>query len=137
MITPCPDHFMPRKENQYPLYRRLGWPEGQSKQVRKISPPPTRIRFPDLPAHREPLFTIITQRPDVYHLPCMCPVRINKNQNTGLDIRAYVTLFLNIPCNSLICWDRCKQNIWSAHSMDKLKGNFSILQKVCLSTLHN
>ena len=32
-------HFTPGK-SQYPLYRRLGWPQGRSGQVRKISPPP-------------------------------------------------------------------------------------------------
>ena len=30
----------PGKENQYPLYRWLGGPQGQSAQVWKISPPP-------------------------------------------------------------------------------------------------
>ena len=30
----------PGKETRYPLYRRLGGPKGQSRRVRKISPPP-------------------------------------------------------------------------------------------------
>jgi hypothetical protein len=34
----CPSCFTPGKENRYPLYRRLGGPQGQSGQVRKISP---------------------------------------------------------------------------------------------------
>jgi hypothetical protein len=36
---PHPSHFTPCKETRYPLYRRLGGPEGQSGQVQKISPP--------------------------------------------------------------------------------------------------
>jgi hypothetical protein len=37
-VTPRP-LFTPGK-NRYPLYRRLGGPQGRSGQVRKISPPP-------------------------------------------------------------------------------------------------
>ena len=36
---PRPSHFTPEK-TWYPLYRRLGLHQGQSGQVRKISPPP-------------------------------------------------------------------------------------------------
>jgi hypothetical protein len=32
--------FTPGKETRYPLYRRLGGPQGRSGRVRKISPPP-------------------------------------------------------------------------------------------------
>jgi hypothetical protein len=35
--TPRPNY--PREKNQYPLYRRLGGPQGRSGLVRKISPP--------------------------------------------------------------------------------------------------
>ena len=31
--TPRPGHFTPRKQTRYPLYRRLGGPQGQSGQV--------------------------------------------------------------------------------------------------------
>ena len=36
---PHPGHFFPGKETLYPLYRRLGGPQGQSGWVQKISPP--------------------------------------------------------------------------------------------------
>ena len=36
----CPGCSLPPGKTQYPLYRRLGGPQGQSRQVRKISPPP-------------------------------------------------------------------------------------------------
>ena len=35
---PC--RTLPAGETLYPLYRRLGGPQGRSGQVRKISPPP-------------------------------------------------------------------------------------------------
>jgi hypothetical protein len=38
--TPRPGRFTAGKETRYPLYRRLGGPQGQSGWVRKISPPP-------------------------------------------------------------------------------------------------
>jgi hypothetical protein len=40
LSTPRPGRFTPGKETQYPLYRRLGWPQGRSGRVRKISPSP-------------------------------------------------------------------------------------------------
>jgi hypothetical protein len=38
--TPRPCRFTPGKETRYPLYRRLGRPQGLSGLVLKISPPP-------------------------------------------------------------------------------------------------
>jgi hypothetical protein len=38
--TPHSSHFTPLKETRYPLYRRLGKPQGRSGWVLKISPPP-------------------------------------------------------------------------------------------------
>ena len=45
----CPGHSLPPGKTRYPLYRRLGGPQGRSGQVRKISPP-AGIRSPDRPA---------------------------------------------------------------------------------------
>ena len=39
-LAPRPGRFTPAKETRYPLYRRLGEPQGRSGRVRKISPPP-------------------------------------------------------------------------------------------------
>jgi len=35
-----PGHSLPPGKTRYPLYRRLGGPQGRSGQVRKISPQP-------------------------------------------------------------------------------------------------
>ena len=35
-----PGRFLPPGKTRYPLYRRLGGPQGRSGQVRKTSPPP-------------------------------------------------------------------------------------------------
>jgi hypothetical protein len=39
-LAPRPSRFTPAKEPRYPLYRRLGGPQGRSGRLRKISPPP-------------------------------------------------------------------------------------------------
>jgi hypothetical protein len=60
--TSRPGRFTPGKESRYPLYRRLGGPQGRSGRVRKISPPlgldprtvqPVASRYTDwaIPAH--------------------------------------------------------------------------------------
>ena len=35
-----PGRNLPHGRTQYPLYKRLGGPQGRSEEVRKISPPP-------------------------------------------------------------------------------------------------
>ena len=48
---------LPPGKTRYPLYRRLGGPQGLSGQVRKISPT-TGIRSPDRPARSESLYRL-------------------------------------------------------------------------------
>ena len=48
---------LPPGKTRYPLYRRLGGPQGRSEWVRKISPP-TGIRSPDRPARSESLYRL-------------------------------------------------------------------------------
>ena len=55
-----PGHSLPLGKTRYPLYRRLGEPQGRSGHVRKISPP-TRIRFPHLPARSQSLYRLSCQ----------------------------------------------------------------------------
>jgi len=45
-----PGRSLPPGKTRYPLYRRLGGPQGRSGQVRKISYP-TGIRSPDSPTY--------------------------------------------------------------------------------------
>jgi hypothetical protein len=44
-------------KNRYPLYRRMGGPQGRPRRVRKLSPL-TGIRSPDRPARRESLYRL-------------------------------------------------------------------------------
>jgi hypothetical protein len=55
--TSLPGRFTPGKETRYPLYRRLGGPQGRSERLPKISPP-TGIRSPDRPARSESLYRL-------------------------------------------------------------------------------
>ena len=48
---------LPPGKTRYPLYRRLGGPQGRSGPVRKISPPPTGFRSPYRPARIESRYT--------------------------------------------------------------------------------
>ena len=48
---------LPPGKTRYPLYRRLGGPQGRSGQAQKISPP-TGIQSPDRPAHSESLYRL-------------------------------------------------------------------------------
>ena len=48
---------LPPGNNRYPLYSRLGGPQGRSGRVRKISPP-TGIRSPDRPGRSESLYRL-------------------------------------------------------------------------------
>ena len=47
-------------KTRYTLYLRLGGPQGQSGQVRKISPP-TGIRSPDRPTRSQSLYRLLYQ----------------------------------------------------------------------------
>jgi hypothetical protein len=62
----CPGRFLPQGKNRYPLYRRLGGPQGRSGQVRKISPP-TGIRSPDRPACSQSLYRLSYPAHNVWH----------------------------------------------------------------------
>ena len=52
----APAVLLPRK-TRYPLYGRLGWPQGRSGRVRKITPPSpsNAIRSPDRPVRSQSL----------------------------------------------------------------------------------
>jgi hypothetical protein len=48
---------LPPEKTRYPLYWRLGGPQGRSGQVRKISPPPG-FNSPDRPARSQSLYRL-------------------------------------------------------------------------------
>jgi hypothetical protein len=56
LSTARPNRTLPPGKTRYPLYRRLGGPQGQSGQ-REISPPPG-IRSPDRPARSQSLYRL-------------------------------------------------------------------------------
>ena len=66
---------LPPGKTRYPLYRRLGGPQGRSGRVRKISPP-TGIRSPDRPARSESLYRL--SYPGPYGLHVRCPILLSK-----------------------------------------------------------
>jgi hypothetical protein len=52
-----PGRTLPPGKTRYPLYRRLGGPQGRSRQARKTSPP-TGIRSLDRPARSHSLYRL-------------------------------------------------------------------------------
>jgi hypothetical protein len=56
---------LPPGKTRYPLYRRLGGPQGRSRQVRKTLAP-TGIRSPDRPARSESLYRLSYPGPHAY-----------------------------------------------------------------------
>ena len=56
---------LPRGKTRYPLYRRLGAPQGQSGRVREISPPPGFN-----PRTVQPVASHYTNRAILAHMPC-------------------------------------------------------------------
>ena len=71
---PRPGRFTPGK-TRYPLYKRLGGPQGRSGQVWKISLP-TGITSPDRPARSESLYRLSYPGPlktrNKYCIFCVC-----------------------------------------------------------------
>jgi hypothetical protein len=63
--TPRAPAALPSGMTRYPLYRRLGGPQGRSGRVRKISPP-TGIRSPDPPARRVAIPTELCRERNAY-----------------------------------------------------------------------
>jgi len=54
---------LPPGKTRYPMYRRLGDPQGRSGRVRKILPPPTGIRSPGRPDRTESLYRLSYRGP--------------------------------------------------------------------------
>ena len=59
-----PGRSLPLGKTLYPLYRRLGGPQGRYGEVRKISPP-TGIRSPDRPARSQSIYQLRLPGPHV------------------------------------------------------------------------
>jgi hypothetical protein len=68
--TPRPGRFNPGKEIRYPLYRRLGGPQGRSGRVRKTLPA-TGIQSPDRPARSQLLYRLSYRRPHSCSKTCV------------------------------------------------------------------
>ena len=87
--TPRPGRLTPGK-NRYPLYRRLGGPQGRSVRVRKISPP-TGIRSSDLPARSESLYRLSYPGPFLKIIP---KTLVSPSQNADLLSTLHASLLM-------------------------------------------
>ena len=80
-----PGRSLPLGKTQYPLYRKLGGPQGRFGQVQKISPP-TGIRSPDRPAPSQSLHRL------------SYPAHKWERHETY----SYICMYLNVAANSLM-----------------------------------
>jgi hypothetical protein len=69
-----PSRSLPLLKSRYPLYRRLGGPQGRSEQVRKISPP-TGIQSPDRLACSQSLYRLRYPAPITIKLVLNCNIK--------------------------------------------------------------
>ena len=80
---------LPLGKARYPLYRRLVGPQGQSGQVRKISPP-SRIPNPLLSARNESLYRLRLTVPHMIQVNvilCSSKTHVQRTeQHAGLDV---------------------------------------------------
>ena len=86
-------------KTRYPLYRRLGGPQGWSGQVRKISPP-TGIRSPDRPSRTQSLYRLSYRGPQVLK-------RILKNMRGEQKLRTPAFHNIHTAC----CADMRRGNV--------------------------
>jgi hypothetical protein len=86
----CPGRSLAPGKTRYPLYRRLGGPQGRSGQVRKISPPPGFFfrRSPDRPARSHSLYRL---RYPAHVLPIGGPISLFGILHTGQIAGVYST----------------------------------------------
>jgi hypothetical protein len=83
---PRPDRFTSGKETRYPLYRRLGGPQGSWGKYR----PPSGIRPPDSPARTEWLYRL--NYPGPHFLRISNPVHESPPPPQGRKIRGSPSL---------------------------------------------
>ena len=86
---------LPPRKTRYPLYGRLGGPQSQSGQVRKISPP-TGIRSPDRSARSESLYRLSYSGPLVSYR-----IVAYRLDNPVREAHLFASAFLGRKCLSM------------------------------------
>ena len=95
---------LPPVKTRYPLYRRLGGPQGRSGQMRKISPP-TGIRSPDCPARTESLYRLSYPGPNKkILLPNIIRLRRQRNVACMGEMKDAQTVLVNKSKGKIPLW---------------------------------
>ena len=126
--------FTPGK-TQYPLYRRVGGPQGRSGQLRKISPP-TGVRSPDRPTRSQSLYLLSypgpssVQRDDLIQVKQFMKFLTEAVRNIARDERYTPDL---IMLNCTLVWDILLVLFCLSLTMHHIRSTFS---HSCLSRLY-
>ena len=121
---------LPWGKTRYPLYRRLGGPQGRSGRGRKISPPPTGIRSPDRPARSESLYRLSYLGPlwlkRILLIQTMLLLTFNCEQ--------YIIIKSVIPI--ILSWNKTVHNVYKPHIEILHLILFSLSSMLCFYTGH-
>jgi hypothetical protein len=132
-LAPRPGRFTPRKDTRYPLYRRLGGPQGRYGRLRKISPPPGFD-----PRTVQPVASRYTDWAILGHLEKLYEVYIISLCYYNYYILPSWSGRTVCPCNCRLSWAHCpsfsRQTKWSAGEMVLDKRKESSFEK--LSQFH-
>ena len=126
--TQCPGRFIPGKENQSPLYRRLGMPHGRSGRVRIILPPPgfdPRIihpivnRYTDWSIPAPVHYSVLLSIAKIIYRGADKSVAQPGRKQTNISVRIVWISFSTLPC-------RKKKNLMTARVLMVLKSCSSL-----------
>ena len=135
VVNPRLGHFTPANKTQYPLYRKVGGPQGRSDGVWKISPPP---RF------NPPTFQLVASRSTDRNIPT--ETNTSKVFKTALPRKVSKDTFSFQMSTRATCWPRATdwegivwrdlgspRNIWERKSL--LPGSLSHYETRKLATI--
>jgi len=86
---------LPPERTQYPLYRRLGWPQGRSGRAENLAP--TGIQSPDRPARSQSLYRLTYSAHYYTTTATTTTTSTNNNNNNNNNVITCSKIIQNIP----------------------------------------
>ena len=132
-VSVTPGQLLAPGKTRYPLYRRLGGPQGRSGEVRKFSPPPG-LRSPDRPVRSQSLFRLsYTAHLSWGYKINFCPTSPLWGSHIN-PLNADLTLFL---LTWKLWWAPNNANRWQMGFNSAFKGLNPVCHLLALSGAHH